>query len=488
MATLTVGANQAYTTIEAAVAASSAGDTVVVDAGTYTNDFVSISHNLTLEAAAGATVDLVATQDPPNGKAIIDEGGTGVTVTIQGLDISGAVVNDGNGAAIRYEGGTLTLTGDTIHGNQDGLLGAADPNGSITINQSDFYDNGAGDGYTHNIYVGAINSLTVENSTITDANVGHDIKSRAANNTIIDNTISDGPNGTASYEIDLPNGGNALISGNTIEKGANASNSNAISFGEEGNLYAGSSLVVQDNTLINDDTNNPTTAVVNRDAAVTAQVTGNQVHDFTYLTSGPATASNNTDLATESSVACYCAGTRIATPTGEVAVEALRAGDPILTASGQVRQIRWIGHRSYAARFVRGNRNVLPIQVAAGALADGIPVRDLFVSPEHALLLDGLLVRARDLVNGSSISQVAAYGTLSYFHVELDSHDVLLAEGAPAESFVDDNSRGLFHNAAGHAAADRPAEYCAPRVDCGYRLQAIRERLGRRAAQCSNAA
>ncbi len=297
MTVFTVGSGKAFATIAAAVAASTTGDTIDVSAGTYTNDFISISHDLTIEAAGGP-VTLVATQSPPNGKAIIDEGGAGVAVTLTGLDLSGAVVADGNGAGVRYEGGTLTMNGDTVHGNQDGILANPDAAGSITINGSSFYGNGAGDGYTHNIYIGAIASLTVENSTVTGAVVGHDIKSRAAATTIIGNTITDGLAGTASYEIDLPNGGAGLISGNIIEKGANAQNPIAISFGAEGNLYANSSLVVTGNTILNDETAHRT-LLVNNYSGVAAAIGNNAIYGWGTLVSGLATTTANTVLSTE---------------------------------------------------------------------------------------------------------------------------------------------------------------------------------------------
>ncbi len=296
MATLQVGTSQTYKTIAAAVAASASGDTIDVMAGTYTNDFSTISHNLTIQGVGGA-VNLVATVAPPNGKAILDEGGSGVSVTISGLSLSGTKVADGNGAGIRYEGGTLTLNNDTFTGNQDGLLGAADPNGVITISNSTFNLNGAGDGYTHNIYVGAIASLTVQNSTIENALVGHDIKSRAASNTITGNTITD-LQGSASYEIDLPNGGGATISGNVIEKGTKAQNPIAISYGEEGNLYAVGSLSVTNNVIVNDYAGHSTTAVKNA-TGTAATVSGNTFYGWTALTSGSATTSSNTVAATE---------------------------------------------------------------------------------------------------------------------------------------------------------------------------------------------
>ena len=313
MATLTVGAGQEYTTIAAAVDASGTGDTINVEAGTYTNDFVTITHDLTLNAVGG-TVTMVATEQPPDGKAIIDEGGSGVNVTITGFDMSGATVPDGNGAAIRYEGGSLTLNDDTIHDNQEGLLAADDPNGTITINGSTFSDNGSGTGYTHNIYVGDIASLTVENSTITGAVGGHDIKSRAENTTITNNTITDGTSGTASYEIDLPNGGNATVTGNVVEKGANATNPIAISYGEEGGVYASSSLTVQGNTMLNDDASQNTTAVVN-DASITATIDENTLYGWTAVSSGAATATSNTSLTTEPSLSSLTPGDTSTTST-----------------------------------------------------------------------------------------------------------------------------------------------------------------------------
>ncbi len=178
---------------------------------------------------------------------------------------------------------------------------------------------------------------------------------------------------------------------------------------------------------------------------------------------------------------CYCPGTSILTVNGEVAVEALSIGDRVITASGMAEPIKWIGRRSYTGRLLAGKPHLLPILVRAGALGDGLPHRDLRVSPLHGLLLDGVLVPAGMLVNGGSIVQEPGCQHVDYIHVELARHDIILAEGAPAETFMDDDSRFLFQNAAEYAALypDLPAaaEFCARRVIDGYELEAIRRRL-----------
>jgi hypothetical protein len=185
-------------------------------------------------------------------------------------------------------------------------------------------------------------------------------------------------------------------------------------------------------------------------------------------------------------VPCFLRGTLIRTPGGEVPVEDLVIGDRLVTHAGGIRPIRWIGRRSYAGRFAAGNRDVLPVRIRAGALADGVPRRDLFISPLHAMFVDGMLIPASALVNGTSITQLESVEQVEYIHVELDTHDVIFAEGAPSETFVDDDSRGMFHNAAEYSALypDMPltqARYCAPRVEDGEALEALRQRLAARA-------
>ena len=204
-----------------------------------------------------------------------------------------------------------------------------------------------------------------------------------------------------------------------------------------------------------------------------------------YIESFGAILSND-DITAADNAPCYCPGTLIATDKGEVAVEHLKIGDRVLTMAGQAKPIKWIGRRSYSGRFVLGRQDIFPVCLKAGCLDDNLPKRDLWISPHHAMYLEGILIEAKDLINGVSIVQAESVETVEYFHIELESHDVIIAEGSLSESFIDDDSRGMFHNAYEYAAlfpnASRvPARYCAPRLDCGYEIEAIRKALALRA-------
>jgi autotransporter passenger strand-loop-strand repeat protein len=181
---------------------------------------------------------------------------------------------------------------------------------------------------------------------------------------------------------------------------------------------------------------------------------------------------------------CYLAGTRILSRRGETPVESLRIGDEIPTLHAGMQRIKWIGTRAYAAPFCN-HRDVLPICIKAGALADGVPSRDLLVSPGHALCLDGVLVHAKRLVNGVSIVQSGPMDVVAYFHIELDTHEIIWAENCPAETFVDEYFRPRFQNAAafhalypGETAGAKP---CLPRLENGFALLGLQQRIAARA-------
>lgn len=302
-ATLIVGPGQQYATIAAAVAASANGDTIDVQAGTYTNDFAEIATQITLQAVGGR-VTLKATQPPLQDKGILI---TDTNVTITGFSFEGARIPNslgGNGAGLRYQGGALVLNKCYFHNNQDGLLGDADPTGTITITNSEFAYNGdktgPNAGYTHNIYIGAIASADIESSYFHGANVGHEIKSRAAATTVNNTRVVDGPTGTASYSIDLPNGGVANITNDQIEQGPDSENPVIISYGEEGSIIPGSALTVS-NTLIENDLTAHVPVGVANPAGLAVTLDTLQVYGLTSaeLVSGPATETGINYLSTE---------------------------------------------------------------------------------------------------------------------------------------------------------------------------------------------
>ncbi len=149
---------------------------------------------------------------------------------------------------------------------------------------------------------------------------------------------------------------------------------------------------------------------------------------------------------------CFLAGTMIRTPSGETAVENLEIGDMITTADGRALPVRFIGRQTIVSRFA-DPLTAHPVCISAGALGQSLPARDLYTSPGHAMLLDGVLVIAGALVNGTSVYRMARLPErFTYFHIELDEHVVIFAEGAATETFCDNVPREIFDNAAEHKA------------------------------------
>ncbi|MCI4678011.1 Hint domain-containing protein [Rhodoblastus acidophilus] len=143
---------------------------------------------------------------------------------------------------------------------------------------------------------------------------------------------------------------------------------------------------------------------------------------------------------------CFMAGTSIRTPDGDVAIETLKRGDLVMTVDGAAKPVNWLGRQTVSTIFADPVRS-LPIRVRAGALAENAPSRDLLISPDHALLVEDVLIQAGALVNGTSIiRETKLPKVFVYCHVELDDHSLILAENTPAETFVDNVDRMNFDN------------------------------------------
>jgi hypothetical protein len=258
-ATLSVGPGKTYAAPCAAIAAAQDGDIIEIAGGnTYSGDVCGIyRNNLTIRGVNGRPkIDAAGRNSMGKGIWVV----VGNNVTIENVEMYGARVTDRNGAALRLEGTKFTLRQSFLHDNENGILANANTASDILVETSEFGHNGYGDGYTHNLYIGNVKSLTFRYNFSHDANIGHNLKSRAITNTIAYNRFSSlaaGQTGSTaagapSYEIDLPNAGTAYVIGNVIEQPASNSNPTLLAYGEEGASNAGTDLYVVNNTFLND--------------------------------------------------------------------------------------------------------------------------------------------------------------------------------------------------------------------------------------------
>lgn len=185
---------------------------------------------------------------------------------------------------------------------------------------------------------------------------------------------------------------------------------------------------------------------------------------------------------------CFVAGTRITAADGTVCVENLTIGALVLTASGESRPVRWLGHRGVDCERHPDPTAVWPIRVQAGAFAPNQPTRDLWLSPRHAVFVDGVLIPVETLVNGATITQVPR-DRVEYWHVELDNHDILLAEGLAAESYLDNGYRTCFANGGAFLEAHpdfmpkHQADTCVPLLEQGPEVERVKVILRARAEE-----
>jgi MYXO-CTERM domain-containing protein len=253
-ATREVGPGKSYATPCAAFAAAQANDRIEIDAaGTYQGDVCGWT-------TSGLQIVGV------NGRPKIDGNGTvaadkaiwvvsGNDTTVENIELTGAVASaaSNNGAGIRQEGRNLTVRGCFFHDNQDGILAGDAAGSTIVIEGSEFAHNGAGDGQTHNLYINHVDKLVFRWNYSHHAIVGHLLKTRALVSDIRYNRFSDEADGTASYEINVPNAGTTMIVGNVIEQGPMTMNSAIIDYGSEPmGFNATSDLYVVNNTIVND--------------------------------------------------------------------------------------------------------------------------------------------------------------------------------------------------------------------------------------------
>ncbi len=353
-------------------------------------------------------------------------------------------------ADVEVTAGTLILNGQTI---------TTDP---VTV--------AAGSGISGN---GIITGGVTDNGTITaqggrleltDAITGTGVLSVSAGSTLqLDGSV------TSGLSVGFQAGGDgALQIGTHVPGGASIANFQAVIT----SIGTGDTLLVETQAAAQFVLSGSTVSVVDSGSNTIEGV-------LSFATAGlAATAFNGPNILADQ-VACFASGTLIGTQHGDVAVEALRIGDLVRTASGALRPVRWIGRREIDLLRHPDPHTVRPISVSAGAFGRRTPSRDLFLSPEHAVFADGVLIPVGDLVNGTSIAQTAPEA-VTYWHVELDQHDVMLAEGLPVESYLDTGNRAEFCDSGVWAMAAFATSPCAPVRRQGAVLETLRRRIDQR--------
>lgn len=240
-----------FTSVSAAAGFAKDGDLVEFAATTYHDDgAVWPQHNLTLRGVGGRA--------HMEGGAVAGKGIwviQGNNVTVENIEFSNASVDDRNGAGIRHEGAGLRVRNCLFRDNENGILTNNSQVSEVIVENSEFSGNGDGSGQTHNMYIGQIKSFTLRGSYSHHARVGHNVKSRARTNFILYNRIMDETTGTASYAVDLPNGGISYLIGNQIQQGPLSENSGIVSFGAEKVLSDVNEIYLVNNTIVNDMSN-----------------------------------------------------------------------------------------------------------------------------------------------------------------------------------------------------------------------------------------
>jgi hypothetical protein len=282
--TLLVGTLRDLATPSAAAGVAADGDTILIDPGSYADCAVWRASHLTI-AAAGPGVILRDRVCQYKGIFVTP----GNDLTIRGITFIGARAPEHNGAGIRAEGHDLTIIDSHFIDNENGILAAPVADSTIRVLDSEFRDNGVcARECAHGVYIGHIALLDIERSRFIDQHIGHHIKSRALQTTLIDDTIIDGPDGTSSYLVDVPNGGDLMMRGCVLEKGPKSDNPLvALVIGEEGVTNPTRRIAVLDNQFRND-MGQPTIFLRNA-TQVPAELAGNRISGRVVMLEGPGT-------------------------------------------------------------------------------------------------------------------------------------------------------------------------------------------------------
>ena len=499
--------------------------TLVTAAGT--DVFATLDAIGSTAGGAGNTLAITGTLTDPSNNAGIDQI-TNFTVDVakgasltapQIANFSGSVLDDFGSVSLTGGGGLADVLASTITIEAGASLAASEINGlvSSSLNVQGAVSLSAGGGVINavnsTITIGPAGTLTTAelNGNATDTLIvgGHVTFNTTGGDNLNGTHVTISAGGTLTNDGYDSYGQGFNINGGTFI-GADAYATDSFNFGgvaggvvelENNNRYSEnftvSNFAKGDMLILGTITNNDSPTVGLNNGTLTIRDLSIPTSPY-YTDPNIVFEDNNFTLAAGTSLSdlrativnghvelcCFYPGTMLATPDGEIAVEAITAGTLLLTAAGDARPVCWLGRSTVSTRFADPLR-ALPIRMAAGALGAGLPARDLLVSPCHAMYIEGVLIQAGALVNGVSITREADVPEVfTYYHVELATHELLLAEGAPAESFVDNVDRMNFDNWAAHQAlgATTPMEELPyPRAKAPRQVPAaIRRRLAAR--------
>jgi collagen type I alpha len=433
------------------------------------------SNGATLQVTNGATYTdssylAVAIIAGSSGSVSVD--GAGSTIDVNYLTLGGGYTAGGSAVVSATNGGALFATSGSSF-FQGGTL-STDSTGKVEV------------GGTTNAVAGA--EVVDAGATVSGAGT---IATK-----LIDNGIFTATGGTLEVTGSISGSGTLHIADSSVLRLDSTDNGAAIAFDGAGSGTLDLAAPNVTNALIGGFV--PGSEMIVRDA-VGGSMTSAVADGITTLTftngattlgslSVAGTPGLTFDAATGVVTACFAAGTRIATSRGGMAVEMLVPRDRVALARlpGRFRHVRWIGRRRLDCMRHPRPHDVWPVRVAAHAFGPDMPVRDLLLSPDHAVYSGGVLIPVRYLINGATIRQEPV-AEVTYYHVELSRHDVLLAEGLPCESYLDTGNRAAFENG-GTVVSAHPdfaraiwrVRACAPLVCEGPRLAATKATLAAR--------
>ncbi len=525
LGSLSVSQGATVTAVTAAEATASGGDGVIVVSGT--GSALNLTGSLTVGSQGAGEVSvlgggILTALDMTVGNASsassgnVDVEGQGSTLHI----VSGGILNlgvagGGSGVLTIGSGATLSFATGTIveagHASFNNIGGVVDPdavqfttssNARTGLDQFDLYVDNVGavqvsDG-TETLVTPAVQSGTSAAdaaNNIADGDVGEWQLSAGGTLVINANTVDAGQVIVFEDKTDtlvigqLVNGGPVGgdgISGEVPTVAAGADNLlHAGGFQAQIWGYQAGDQILFDNLAVTGD------QIINRNTLELFGAGNADLGSLVFMNKAGNQPLGATPMAAAAAqMACFVAGTLIETPDGKRRVESLAVGDEVVTLLGGPRRIVWVGSRAVDCTRHPRPEAVWPVRIAAGAFGENLPARDLFVSPDHAIYVDNVLIPAKRLVNGISIRQVKRWRVV-YHHIELAEHDVVFAEGLPAETYLDTGDRAKFSEASvitlhlDFSVGVWEAMGCAPLITTGPRLDAVRQQVTMRAdAMC----